>query len=84
MTVVEAMMYGTPILAFNGGGYKESVVPGKTGILIDDTDLKSVSEGIAKMEKIKWNRAAIKKWAGRFGRERFEREVREIIKTLHH
>ena len=41
---------GTPILAFNGGGYKESVVPGKTGILIDDTDLKSVSEGIAKME----------------------------------
>lgn len=79
MTVVEAMMYGTPILAFNGGGYKESVVPGKTGILIDDTDLKSVSEGIAKMEKIKWNRAAIKKWASKFGKVNFEKKIAKII-----
>lgn len=79
MTVVESMMYGTPVLAYNGGGYKESVVPGKTGILIDDTDLKSVSEGIAKMEKIKWNRAAIKKWASKFGRVNFEKKIAKII-----
>jgi glycosyltransferase involved in cell wall biosynthesis len=26
MTVVESMMYGTPVLAFNGGGYRETVI----------------------------------------------------------
>lgn len=38
MTVVESMSYGTPVLAYKGGGYKETVLPGKTGILIEGTD----------------------------------------------
>ncbi len=79
MTVVEAMMRGTPVLAYNGGGYKETVEPGKTGILIDGTDTKSVKAGIEKMESVKWNREEIIKWASRFGRARFEREIREVI-----
>ena len=84
MTVVESMAHGTPVLAFNGGGYKESVIPGKTGVLIGGTDAKSVAEGIKQMEKTKWDREIIKKWASKFGRERFEREVREIIKPFNH
>lgn len=79
MTVVESMTYGTPVLAFNGGGYKETVIPGKTGILIDGVDPKSVAEGIKQMEKIKWDREVIKKWAGKFGRARFEREIRGVV-----
>lgn len=74
MTVVEAMVQGTPVLAYNGGGYRETVIPGKTGVLIDDTDTGSVGVGIKKMEQIKWNRTAIQKWARTFGRARFEKE----------
>lgn len=80
MTVVESMAYGTPVLAYNGGGYKETVVPGKTGILIDGTDIKSVKVEIEKMESTKWDRAEIKKWASKFGRERFEKEINEVVK----
>lgn len=79
MTVVESMTYGTPVLAYNGGGYKETVVPGKTGILIDGTDTKSVKAGIEKMQSTKWNREEIQKWASKFGRERFEKEIKEVI-----
>jgi glycosyltransferase involved in cell wall biosynthesis len=79
MTVVESMAYGTPVLAYHGGGYKETVVEGKTGVLIDDTDVKSIKEGLARMEKTKWDREYIKKWAGKFGRERFEKEIRGIV-----
>jgi len=79
MTVVESMMHGTPVLAYNGGGYKETVVPGKNGILIEGVDAKSVGEGIKQMEKIKWDRAGIQNWAGKFGRARFEREIREVV-----
>ena len=101
MTVVEAMAYGTPVLAYNGGGYRETVIdPARqqisesasqhvsksvnqnrlqTGILIDGTDAESVMRGIERMEKTKWDREAIKKWAGKFGRARFEWEIREVI-----
>ena len=100
MTVVEAMAQGTPVLAFNGGGYRETVIDPdnqknqriggsesqrvRTGVLIDGTDTVSVKRGIERMEKTKWDREEIKKWASRFGRERFEKEIREIIRPLKH
>lgn len=105
MTVVEAMAYGTPVLAYNGGGYKETVIDMdnqntqrfsdsvsqrtsrsvdqkmvQTGVLINGTDVDSVREGIERMEKIKWDREAIKKWASKFGRDIFEKNIRNIIK----
>lgn len=79
MTVVEAMAQGTPILAYNGGGYRETVISGKNGVLIDNTDTESVRAGIERMEKTKWDREEIKKSAAKFGRERFEKEIREVV-----
>lgn len=79
MTVVESMAQGIPVLAYNGGGYKETVVPGKTGILIDGTDKDSIRKGIEKMEQTKWNKEAIRKWASQFGRDRFEKEVHKVV-----
>jgi len=81
MTVVESMMFGTPVLAYNGGGYRETVVPGKTGILVDGTDIKSVGEGIKQMEKTKWDKVDIKKWANKFRRENFEKNIRKILES---
>lgn len=74
MTVVESMAHGTPVLAYDGGGYRETVVNGETGILIDGTDTKHVKSGIERMQQTKWNKAVIKKWASKFGRERFVKE----------
>lgn len=82
MTVVESMAYGTPVLAFNGGGYKETVVEGKTGILINETDTKSIAEGIVKMGKIKWDRVAIKKWASKFGKNVFINNIENILSDI--
>lgn len=79
MTVVESMSYGTPVLAYNGGGYKETVVLGKTGVLIDGTDLKSIRQGIRQMEKIKWNPEQIRKSVAKFSRAVFEKELRRKV-----
>lgn len=79
MTVVEAMCCGTPVLAYNGGGYRETVRDGQTGVLIEGTDAESVAEGIKTMEKTKWDHEGIIKWAGNFNRENFERKIRKII-----
>lgn len=84
MTVVEAMAHGTPVLAYRGGGYKETVREKnqeglQTGVFVESTEPESVAEGIRKMEIITWDREAIEKQAGKFGRARFEKEMRRII-----
>jgi glycosyltransferase involved in cell wall biosynthesis len=47
ITPVEAMMCGTPVVAYWGGGYKESVVEGKTGTFVHELTCQAVENGIA-------------------------------------
>jgi glycosyltransferase involved in cell wall biosynthesis len=49
MTPVEAMASGKPVIACNEGGYKETVIDGKTGILIDDINEEKLAEAVRKM-----------------------------------
>lgn len=79
MTVVEAMASGTPVIAYDGGGFRESVVNGKTGVLVRDTDMKSIKEAMEKIEKIRWNRKVLQEQARKFSKEKFEREIRKIV-----
>ncbi len=79
MTVVESMSYGAPVLAYNGGGYKETVIPGETGILINGVDLESIKNGVEKMELIKWDESKIIKWSTRFSVEEFDKKIREVV-----
>jgi len=80
MTVVEAQAAGTPVIAFNGGGFKESVIDGKTGILIDKTDEKTLEQAIKRFEKTSWNKKVLQNNAKKFSKERFIKEIKEYIK----
>jgi len=82
MTVVEAQAAGTPVIAFNGGGFKESVVDGETGILINDTDEKTLEEAISRFSKIRWDEEKLRENARRFSKERFEKDFRGYIKQI--
>lgn len=79
MTVVEAMMQGTPVLAYKGGGYLETVIPGQTGIFVVEVGARAIGEAIKEMNRIKWNSQKINQWARKFGRDRFEREVHKVV-----
>jgi glycosyltransferase involved in cell wall biosynthesis len=80
ITPVESMMAGTPVIAFNGGGYKETVVDGRTGVLFDDYSVEGLMTAIRKFEKTKFNSAQIQKHAQKFGKERFKKEFSSFIK----
>lgn len=80
MTVVEAQAAGTPVIAFNGGGFKESVTAGKTGIFVNKTDEKALEEAFKKFEKTKWDKKVLQKNAEKFSKEKFSRKIREYIK----
>lgn len=49
MTPVEAMASGKPVIAPNEGGYKETVLNGQTGILIDDIDVEKIVSAVKKV-----------------------------------
>ncbi len=79
ITPVESMLCGTPVVAFNGGGYKETVVDGKTGILFDDYSADGLIAAIKKFEKSKFNEEEIKAHAQKFSKERFKKELLDFI-----
>lgn len=79
MTVVEAMAAGTPVIAFNGGGFRETVIDGETGILINDTDVATLEKAFKRFNQIKWDKAKLQKQARKFSREKFEEKIRKVV-----
>jgi len=79
MTVVEAQAAGTPIIAFNGGGFRESVIEGKTGVFISEISEKSLKGAVNKIETIKWDREVLLNNAKKFSKERFKKEMLQFI-----
>lgn len=79
MTVVEAQAAGTPVIAFNGGGFKESIIDRKTGILIDEVSENSLKKAINKIESTKWDIEALHNNANKFRKERFKQEMLQFI-----
>jgi glycosyltransferase involved in cell wall biosynthesis len=74
MSVAEAMLCGTPVIAFNRGSMSELIIHGKTGFLVDTTD--QAIEVVSDLAKI--NRLECRNWS----EEQFsqERMVDEYVK----
>lgn len=46
MSIVEAMASGKPVIAPDEGGYRESVIDGKTGMLLKDIDASKIRDAV--------------------------------------
>jgi glycosyltransferase involved in cell wall biosynthesis len=79
ITPVESQALGTPVIAFNGGGYKETVIDGKTGVLFDDYSVEGLLTAIKRFEGIKFNERDCVENADKFSKERFKREIKEFV-----
>jgi glycosyltransferase involved in cell wall biosynthesis len=79
ITPVEAMLAGTPVIAFNGGGYKETVIDGKTGVFFNEPTADSLIEAIKKFEKMDLRSEDCIQQAEKFSKERFKKEIKEFV-----
>lgn len=83
MTPVEAMLCGTPVIAYKGGGYLESVVDGKTGVYFNEPKTGSLGMAINKFIELEKKGAFdprfIKKHAEKFSKERFKKEILNFV-----
>lgn len=76
---VEAQAAGTPVIAFNKGGAKDTVVDGKTGVFFDKQTVASLTRAIAKFGKMVFNHKYLVKNAQRFSKEVFKKEFLKHI-----
>lgn len=77
---VEAQACGTPVIALNNGGYKETVIEGETGYLFDEQTEESIIKAVKKFEESPLtDHISIRKNAERFSSERFQKELKNYI-----
>ena len=55
ITPVESSFAVQPVIAFNGGGYKETVIDGKTGVLFNDYSVDGLIGAVKKFESLKFS-----------------------------
>jgi len=82
MTPVESMAAGTPVIAFYGGGFKETVVEGETGIFVEGTDVKTLESAMKRFNKVKWNREKLINRARLFSKEKFIEKIRKEVEKV--
>lgn len=81
ITPVESMLCGTPVIAYYGGGYKETVIDGKTGLFFNDYTLESLINTIKKFEKTKFSAEACQKQAEKFSAKEFDKKILDVVKS---
>ena len=89
ITPVEAMSCGTPVIAFNGGGYKETVINNKTGILFDNYSIDGLITAIKEFESLRQAQGKqisedCIEQAEKFSKERFKNEIKDFVNKVVH
>lgn len=79
MTPVESMLAGTPVIAFRGGGYLESVVENKTGVFFNENTVESLSNAIQRFNHLTIKPSDCINQAKKFSKERFKKEIIEFV-----
>ncbi len=79
---VEAMAAGRPVIAFNGGGVRETVIDKKTGILFDEQTPQCIVDAVKKFNPNDFDPMVIRRQAEKFSNERFKKEFKNAIDDI--
>ena len=79
MVPVEAMGYGTPVIAHRSGGPRETIVEGKTGLFFDELTVESLVEAIKKFQKMSFLPEKLHEHALGFNKQSFIKGVNRVL-----
>ncbi len=82
ITVLEAMASGRPVIAYDGGGARETVIPQVTGVLFDKQDWETLATTIITFDETVFDQAKIRAHATTFSMEKFKATLDDYIHTL--
>lgn len=76
---VEAQAAGLPVIGMSGGGVRDSVRDGETGVLYPDPTVAGLAAAIERFETLDIDDADVRQNARGFGPERFAREFGQVL-----
>jgi glycosyltransferase involved in cell wall biosynthesis len=78
---LEAMAAGKPVIAYGRGGARETVVPGRTGIMFPNQTSESLAEAVLRFERteLAFDAAEIAAHAATFSKERSKRSFLDFV-----
>ena len=78
---IEAMSCGTPVIALNEGGTKETIVDGVTGIHFDEQNTQSIIKAVERFEKSDFDPHRIRQEAMKY--THFEEQLHKFITKVY-
>ena len=79
LTPIEAMSWGTPVIAYGKGGVLETVVENVTGVFFGEPNIESLSEALDRFRKSKFDPEVCREQARKFSFKKFEMRWRNIV-----
>lgn len=81
ITPIEAQSYGKPVIAYKSGGLQETVIEGKTGIFFEKLTIESLTDAVARFEKMKFEADNCIENAKKFSEEVFSEKMKDIMEN---
>jgi glycosyltransferase involved in cell wall biosynthesis len=82
IAMVEAQAAGRPVVAVDAGGAQETVIDGKTGVLLPDASADAFAEALRQVDFDAFSPERIRGHAQQFSVERFRRELEREVARL--
>ncbi len=82
MVSVEAQSYGCPVIGYNSGGIRETVIDGKTGILFNKLTPESCATAIKKLKKSKIKPNDCVHNASSFSTKNFISKIKSLVSSI--
>ena len=77
---VEAQAAGRPVVGIDAGGVSETVISGRTGLLVPDGDLAALARAL-RSDFTRFDSGDISAHAQQFSRDAFQLRLREVVET---
>jgi glycosyltransferase involved in cell wall biosynthesis len=79
LVAVEAQAAGKPVIAFDQGGARETVVPGQSGIFFNQPTVDSLSSAVKQFMSCSWNQRQIRAQAKKFDQAIFKKKIKSFV-----
>jgi glycosyltransferase involved in cell wall biosynthesis len=81
ITNVEAMACGTPVVAYDGGGARDSVIPGRSGVLVREQTAEGFAHAMGELPP-SWDPEACREVADRFSEDAFRQRMASVLASI--
>jgi len=78
---IEAMACGTPVIALNEGGTKETVIDAQTGVHFEEQTQKSLISAIHRFESLAFDSTSISNYAKKFSISNFKTDFKQFVEN---